>query len=96
MSENNRFTSKLSKHYSLELDFYDNGTRMSMGEVLRCLNNLNEENQLLKNKLKQIDNSLPLYLSCAEIRDFYSETYEEDIALNAHYKRVSKEEYGSD
>lgn len=51
------------------------------------LNELHDETQLLKDKLKKIDNVLPLYLSCAEIRDFHHDLFVEDMALTKHYRR---------
>ena len=42
---------------------------------------LKEEKELLKNKLDRIEDILPHYLSCAEICEFHSKTYKEDMAL---------------
>jgi len=42
---------------------------------------LKEEKELLKNKLKRIEDILPHYLSCAEITEFHSKTFKEDLAL---------------
>ena len=42
---------------------------------------LKEEKELLKNKLKRIEDILPHYLSCAEINEFHSKTFKEDLAL---------------
>ena len=42
---------------------------------------LKEEKELLKNKLDRIEDILPHFLSCAEISEFRSKTFKEDIAL---------------
>ena len=42
---------------------------------------LKEEKELLKNKLDRIEDILPHYLSCAEISEFHSKTFKEDVAL---------------
>ena len=57
-------------------------------ELVNLLNELNDENkqlkeekELLKNKLDRIEDILPHYLSCAEINEFRSKPFKEDIAL---------------
>lgn len=52
--EPKRFTTKYSNHYALEVDFYDNGERITISEVIDLLNNLHEENQHLKNDNKYL------------------------------------------
>lgn len=57
-------------------------------KIVRKLNELHKENQLLKeekellkNKLDRIEDILPHFLSCAEISEFRGKTVKEDIAL---------------
>jgi hypothetical protein len=50
-------------------------------EAFDLVNELYEENQLLKNKIDKIDEILPLFLSCSEISEFRGKIVEEDIAL---------------
>ena len=42
---------------------------------------LKEEKELLKDKLDRIEDILPHFLSCAEISEFHSKTFKEDVAL---------------
>ena len=48
---------------------------------------LKEEKELLKNKLDKIEDILPHYLSCAEISEFHSKTFKEDIALMKYWNK---------
>ena len=60
------------------------GDELWLGEVVGMLNEgvmIAEENELLKNKLDRIEDILPHYLSCAEISEFHSKIFKEDIAL---------------
>ena len=42
-----RFTRKYADHYVLENEFFDNGEKMGVIDVLNCLNDLHEENEKL-------------------------------------------------
>lgn len=68
--------------------FYENGGVIDYDDVIDLLNEQYEENQLLKeekellkNKLDRIEDILPHFLSCAEISEFQSKTFKEDVAL---------------
>ena len=74
----------------LDLRMYiaDGNKTITYRECVNLLNELNEENQLLKeekellkNKLDRIEDILPHFLSCAEISEFRGKTVKEDIAL---------------
>ena len=72
----------------------DKGEPLTINQICKLLNNLNEENQLLKNKLHKIDDILPLWLSCSEISEFRGKTVKEDIALmkcwNKKYEKYKR------
>ena len=77
------------KRFVLEDIFYvyDGGELLGAEEVVEVMNYLHDETNLLKDKLKKIDNVLPHYLSCREIREFHHDLYEEEMALVTHYKK---------
>lgn len=52
-----------------------------LNEQHKQIQQLKEEKKLLKNKLDRIEDILPHFLSCAEISEFHSKTFKEDIAL---------------
>ena len=52
-----------------------------LNDIVEENQSLKEEKGLLKNKLDRIEDILPHFLSCAEISEFRSKTFKEDIAL---------------
>lgn len=91
-----RFENRLNKNnlkFLYQNPVWDNEKEdaLNVFEMIDLLNDLHEENKLVWNKIKKMESVLPYYLSCAGVRDFHSDIFEESLALTKHLKKRFQE-----